>query len=532
MFKIIIADDEGAIRRGIISILKRNISEDLEIYEAETGYEALNFVRNIDPALIITDIRMPGVSGLDFIETLRKNNQNTAVIIISGYEDFKYAQKAIALGVKKYITKPVDKQELIELVSLELQARKNRFLNQKKEVNKTIASKAVQKELCETLLLQLLNTIKKEEVRQTIKRLEKLQVKFRATLYTCVVVQYYSAAPLDFLDFSIPNIVEEYLRDSVYIDYLGGVKYSKSQYVFLLAGEETKHFHSAIQTLFTEIAKKLIEYYHCDIFIGVGTIIYETDLMNRALSTAIKAVDYKIFDKERHIQCYSRLEKGTTPNADLLQKLQTSILSMNGTLIAQGFSMFTKTPYTKRNMQSFQEMYQLLESELHHHICICQHNSTRSLPALCSFRELWSIPELNRSILSFVTAIQDMAQNILVSASNQKLLSDIICYIREHLTEMIDLNTVSDTFGKNPAYISSLFKKGMQEGFNEYITRERVNLSLTYLKDSSIPINEVARRCGYGNSKYYSVVFKKITGFTPKEYREKTVLPFSGHDSK
>jgi len=135
---------------------------------------------------------------------------------------------------------------------------------------------------------------------------------------------------------------------------------------------------------------------------------------------------------------------------------------------------------------------------------------------------------MSQSILSFTTNVNTLRQALTVTPGNQKLLGDIIRYIREHLNEPIDLNTVAATFKKNPAYISSLFKKGTQEGFNDYLTQERIQRSQKYLTTSTLSINEIATLCGYSNPKYYSVVFKKITGQTPCHYRQHhtpTALP-------
>ena len=520
MFKVIIADDEGLIRRGIISMLKRNIPDEMEFYEAGTGNAALELVHEINPALIITDIRMPGLSGLDLIEELRRSHQKTSVIIISGYEDFKYAQKAIALGVKKYVTKPVNKPEFIELVNQELQNQKKRLLFQEKEFHKKLASNAMEKELRERLLLQLMNAKDAQEAQDAMKHLKELQVTFHATVYTCVMIQYHSDAALDYLDFSIANIAQEYLNNSVHSDYMGSAKFSENELVILVAGQGTKSFLSDIRSMFFEIIGKLIDFYHYDFFAGIGNMVYEPELISRCLGSSQKAANCKIFGKEQRIQFYGTLERGTPPDDETVKQLENAMRSMNGVRIVQVFSAFTKKPYTKQNLLAFEKMYYRLEQELLHQISIRQYQANHKMPRLCSFKDLWSIPAMNQGILSFITDISSHTCVLPVSQNNQKLLEDIIRYVQEHLGETIDLNTVADAFGKNPAYISSLFKKGLQQGFNDYLTNERMSLSKKYLKDNSLPIHEIAKLCGYSNPKYYSVVFKKNTGLTPGKFRE------------
>lgn len=523
MFKIIIADDEGFIRKGIIAMLKRNLAEEITFYEAETGNAALELVETIKPSLVITDIQMPGLNGLDFIEALRTKHHNISVVIISGYENFKYAQKAITLGVKKYVTKPINKPEFIDLVSQELKSQKKQSLYQKNEFHKKLAVNAMQKELRERLLLQLLSTHNHNCTSDVIKQLKDLEVNFHATLYTCVIIQYHSEAALDFLDFSIANIVQEYLSTAVAVDYICSAKSAENAVVIVASGAETKSFLAAIQTMFFEIIGKLITFYHHDFFAGVGGVVYEPGLLYRALESAQTAVNYKLFDKERRIQLYGQLEKGTVLEANDLKELEKAMASLEEVKIVQAFSLFLKNPYTRQNLIALTTMYDRLHQELLRQISLCQYQNDCVMPRLCAFGDLWSIPAMNQGILIFCAAVKKHTQALPVSQGNQKLLGDIIRYIREHLSESIDLNMVADAFGRNPAYISTLFKKGIRLGFNDYLTHERIELSKKHLQHSSLPIHEIAALCGYTNPKYYSVVFKKCTGLTPGQYREQFV---------
>lgn len=116
MYKLLIVDDEQFIRKGILSILSRNLTQDITCIEASNGEEALIRVKEDSPHLIITDISMPGCDGLEFIARLREENKHTPIVILSGYDNFEYARKAIRLGVKEYVMKPIKKQEFINLI--------------------------------------------------------------------------------------------------------------------------------------------------------------------------------------------------------------------------------------------------------------------------------------------------------------------------------------------------------------------------------------------------------------------------------
>ena len=116
MFKILIADDERFIRKGIIAILKRGLEEEIQFVEAGNGIEAIDLAQKEHFHLVISDISMPGSSGLEFIKALKDSGQTATVIILSGYENFEYAREAVRLGVREYVMKPVKKPEFLELV--------------------------------------------------------------------------------------------------------------------------------------------------------------------------------------------------------------------------------------------------------------------------------------------------------------------------------------------------------------------------------------------------------------------------------
>ena len=114
--KILIAEDEKNIAKGIETIIREKTEHKNQFLFAENGMEALELAYSSQPDLIITDIRMFKMTGLDFIEQLRKSDIKSKVIIISGYSNFDYAQKACRMGVMDYLLKPIDKQRLLELV--------------------------------------------------------------------------------------------------------------------------------------------------------------------------------------------------------------------------------------------------------------------------------------------------------------------------------------------------------------------------------------------------------------------------------
>ncbi len=520
MFRILVADDEDFIRRGIIAILKRNLPSETEpcFLEASDGYEAFRQTDTMPVELVITDIRMPGASGLDFIKKLRTIHPDTPVIVISGYEDFKYAQKAISLGVCSYITKPVNKQELIDLVLHIIGESQKAIRRQTESVQKNIANKEIEKELKESLFLQYFTCTECEQISTLTRKLQKMGISFHGTLFVCVCVQYNLTHPMEFLDFAIVNIFQESLASIEEFHYLGDAKTSENTLTFLISGDETSRFLSKLKQTLLIICQRLIDYYHCAIFMGVGHPIYDTLSIYRSYQTALEAANFKLFHKEYLVQLYSETHKGDALFPKQIDELTKAIRNLDKLQIAHAFHTFFTPPCTRQKLSILTEAYERFVKTFTNYLAPYEPLS-KEIRTPAPLSTFFGMSMLHQEIFSCLDAYEQMKATRDAGPSNQRLLADIKLYVHEHLADALDLTAVAELFDKSPSYISLLFKKGMQKGFNEYVTEERVRLAKEYLKDCSIPINEVSLHCGYVNAKYFSVVFKKVTGETPRDYR-------------
>lgn len=116
MTKILIADDEKLIRAGIKKLLSDSLDGDVTFFEAKNGIEALEICKSELPEVMLTDIRMPGMDGVELMKNVSQLEQKPAIIVLSGFDDFSYAKAAIESGASSYILKPVEKEELVKSV--------------------------------------------------------------------------------------------------------------------------------------------------------------------------------------------------------------------------------------------------------------------------------------------------------------------------------------------------------------------------------------------------------------------------------
>lgn len=136
----------------------------------------------------------------------------------------------------------------------------------------------------------------------------------------------------------------------------------------------------------------------------------------------------------------------------------------------------------------------------------------RDLPEPTPFCHYWSFVQMKRGMESYLTQVRAFMNQSNSDGPNSKLIQCMIQYIRDSAFDDISLNSVANHFSYTPAYISFLFKKRIGVGFNEFVTKTKMEMAKTMLKNTEIPIGEISRLCGYGNSKYFATSFKKASG--------------------
>lgn len=141
MTDLLVVDDERWIRKGVIAKLNKSHLEFKNIYEASNGSDAMKIIEENSPDIVITDIIMPKISGLELIEYTNNMSLDINFIIISGYSEFSYAQRAINLGAKGYILKPISQEELISIVEKVIQDKLNPDIGQQKKCELDLVTK-------------------------------------------------------------------------------------------------------------------------------------------------------------------------------------------------------------------------------------------------------------------------------------------------------------------------------------------------------------------------------------------------------
>lgn len=511
MFRILVADDEKVTRKGIVTILKRGIKEEIEVLEAANGNEALDLVSNQMVHLIVTDICMPLCTGLEFVSKLRDNDEEMKVIIVSGYENFDYAKQALKLGVEDYITKPIQKEEFLGLVEKCLVSVKNK---QQQAKYTYMEKRASEKVLVEVKNDALRNILLGEKMESSLNRLDTLRLSLESNFYGIGVVEYERSEELEELeDFIVKNIVDEELEKRNLAAFISiTMDHGKLALIFLLHSIKEK---AELESQLRRCAELVEKYARIKTVVGLGSVVYSVQELSKAFRESQLAGDFKIYNRGEKIIDFENLKNGKIPDK---QPLDFRKIEKENEKFIQDY--FHNLLQEKASIQSLQ----YIRGE---YFNLCKSISKKTGYACKDFSELWSEFNLRKEIKDMIQYTSNI-EVVTKESENSQIVEDIIDFTLQHVTEDIDLNFIADQFGRTPGYIGTLFRKSKEQGFNEFVTEERVQLAKNMLKDHRLSVQEVGERCGYHNPKYFSVVFKKVTGISPKTFQKQQGI--SGED--
>lgn len=517
METLFIADDENAIREGLKQIIDWNALGFALCGEASNGKDALSQILALNPSLVLLDVKMPGLHGTEVIRLAREAGFLGKCIILSGYADFKYAQEAIRSGVRFYLTKPIDEDELLETVTQireELaQAKQNSsHLNAYKDRAKGI----VLQELMENTLHAPLSA----EERKTF--------GLTASLYQVALCEGFQAS-----DNTIARLLQVSNRDNRLFDLLQ----IENREVLLLKGERgLQKLGELVERVDqNETSEKdLTE----EIFLAYGRPVSCPEDIHLSYEDATVLLNRRFFcPPEMLVIGFETLSK---PQKDTAEPVNEPAFFLS----PQDLSAFVNclcdclSSYNRRmTVDTLQELALLLEyfpedipqirlflTDLFLQI---KEKMTHDYPAMTlPFRSnSETIDFIQKSnylyeILRFLSEQFEAVMGTLGNSAKDTILYDVLFYIDHHFKENIKLEAIAPLFGYNSAYLGKIFTKSVGENFNAYVDHKRIDCSKELLLKNNLKVYEIAEQVGYKNVDYFHKKFRKYVGMSPAEFRK------------
>jgi len=530
MYSVFLVEDEILIRDGLKTNFPWEQYGFSYVGDASDGEMALPLLRQTKPDVVITDIRMPFMDGISLSKIIKKEMPSTRIIIISGFDDFSYAQEAISIGVDNYILKPVTKDKLREVMDnaktkLDKENEKDSYLEQFKA-----ESQEYEKFARVRFFNQLISGAM--SVSDVYEKSEELGLLFDATNYNLVLLVFSQASGASSTPAYSKNIAK--LSDQI-IKYLSCC----SEYIFFHSGDDT--YSIIVKGDVTDIetrTKNLIEnierrcmVYEDDInwYLAESGVIGRFSEFTQASQIANKRLSCRYMNPKGHIFTDADIEALANNNSSedntIDQRLVRLFLEKAEEFEIEGFLENLVNGQTKNALKSnlFSKYFTMTM-----YMCVCDYLKKLSLdPDKVLDSEVRTRIEMADSRTSF-SLVKDLLAFAISKRKNEmgrqskSQMSEALRYIDENYTDPnLNLNLVAERVNISPSYFSGTFSKENKMTFVEYVTAKRMELAKRLLRTTREKTSVIAETVGYKDAHYFGYIFKKTYGCSPKEYRAK-----------
>lgn len=535
MYKMIIADDESMVRSALIDKLNWNELQIEIIGAASDGEEAYEMVLALKPDILLTDIRMPHLDGLELSAKLRDDLPDLKIIIVSGYSDFTYAKTALELDITDYILKPIEVKKLTQVIRKVLSE-----LNKEKDINLYIEDLkshmsdfrilAIDKFIINLLLGAPIN---KE---QLFRKCQYLELPFDLNEQISVAViepdtfneisQNLSEEDLQLLIFSIHNISVEIIHN-----YEAGLCVQLNDTQIVIIFKAFIHKQDLQLELCRQIQQATRKYLKHTVSAGIGYPVDDISQIQTGYTYALRALQYRFYTGKESINFIDDFD--TPMDCDDLDAIRVSALETNlydaiqlGDIeqvkeIVDRFHNLIQT--SSLTIPTVRQYYHDMISQLSRHFKAMQIN----------YKTINEIDKRVKSIMMNATiqsslskAMKDYCIEIAtffferMEIRHTKMIEQIYSYIDKNYMNELSISTIAEHVFLTPNYVSLIFKQTTNMTVIEYITKIRIEKAKELLKSPDLKIFEIAEMVGYPNPRYFSKVFKKVTSLHPSQYKD------------
>lgn len=534
--KVFLVEDEMVIRRGI----KNSIDWEKEGYifcgEASDGELAYPMIIKEKPDILITDIRMPFMDGLELCKLVKKELPNIKILILSGYDEFDYAKEAIRLGVTEYLLKPISSGKLLEAlngVSESIRREKEdkdlvrKYMEEMRENTEHEKQKFFEQMIAGNLsMADALETGKKYEMNLSAGMYNLLLFRF-----TLGEENRKSGELLGEAEYAIEKLTER-------LEYVFEFQRGVEGWAFLLMADNEEQMSERVKELSKDLEEIMKNYSTIAYFGGIGQPVARLRELEESFREAERALAARFtmelnriisVEDIRMAQNVDTLDDIEITSFGEIEKTRTMLEKFlnNGAedeidefvdvyineLPEENLKSVLMRQYIIMDayivMMSFCEKIEGIEGEM-------QAQSEELKNSMKTIQTLEEIKNYIRMLLKKIIGVRDTISG--------RRYSDIIEIAKDqirktYMSDEISLNTIAAEVGMSPSYFSSIFSKETGKTFVEYLTEIRMDRAKELLMCSSMKTSEIGYEVGYKDPHYFSYIFKKTQNCTPKEFR-------------
>ena len=513
MYKALIVDDEKMIRMGMKKVIPWEQLGIGEVYTAASATEALDVLENYKPQIMITDIQMNGMTGLELIEKARDIIPELRVIVLTGYDSFEYARQSLRLQVQDFFLKPIEEENLSRVLKEQVA-----YLNEAEEEKRNFLLRqrtqgtAEQMEL-EKCIRGIINRSKESsEFMGVLEQYYGFQMDQGLQIVLIMPAQNYSGqeSEQDFHEMSVKNICMSV------VDAQGkGITFSDDGIIGIVYFTEEE---SSVLEHIEELSGILKDEFDTNPKIVMGSVVSGFSNLHISYNDAKYLLDTEKESIQDIIQTFGEQNKNNIFR-DIFSELKGIMCSNTGNTeyVMKAFRTFAKaTKSYNLSQQTVRRLcFEMASATYFAYMGESKETESGRLDALSK-----SLLSANREEACEVT---EMFLNQMLGKEEEsvhEIVDKAKYYISEHLTEELTVSNIAASLYITPNYFSRLFKKVTKEGCNEYNVRKRIEKAKSLLETTSLKTGKIAMMVGYRDTNYFSLAFKKHTGKSPTKYRE------------
>ena len=534
MLKVFLIEDEIIMREGI----KNHISwkaNDLELVgEASDGELAYPMIKSLNPDIIITDIMMPFMNGLELSRLLKSEMPQVKIIILSGYDEFKFAKEAISIGVTEYLVKPISSEKLLEVINKVA----DQIITEREQQNKLQLKQDIleYENLIRTKFFEKIisNSLGVTEI---LKQGFELGLEMSAAMYHLILIQFNQ------YDQPLAGYEEEMLSATKKIKSV--FSNAKDSYLFdrgiegiafILKGNSKDEIIKTKNNVVDQLKTILKDYSSISFFGGIGSLVHRLSEISKSFYQANRALSYRYVMEQNQFLSSDQITDSYSKN----EKEKINIKEF-GKFDKEAIDNFLKSGHLSE-ASAFLEDYLSSLGEVNINSYLCRQyvvmdmyvtiiafltklgQDTTEVLKLCGeyeqITEQINTIERMKEYLEGIIVKAITIRNKISTKKNEKILVKAKKYIMEHYDQDdISLNSVASFVNLSPSHFSMIFSQGVGETFIEFLTNARIEKAKELLLCTNMKTYEVGVAVGYKDSHYFSYLFKKFTKYTPTEFR-------------
>lgn len=527
--KLLIVDDEVQIRNGLKDTIDWHSIGINSVLTARNGIEALQIFNNETPDIVLTDIRMPGMDGLELSVQIKTVLPDTKIYLISGYSDFNYAKQAISIGVEDYFVKPVD----INVLMSKIQSSVN-------DIKKSKSRKSIHSHNSVSIKNKFFSRLIKDSQDSSptpLETLHKMEIYFNNSSILCLL------AELDNFDILIQKYghqkiyeLKEDLEKKIYASVYGTfpvVSYNdfESKHIVFFVNQVNANNIKILKNIINNFLFRYLDtdQYQATITVAAGNIINSINF-SAAYKDALNTLKYKFFlgggivffpDDIKH-RSYTDIIPPHKYEREIIKAIEQQDANQlfQVTKILFDSYRFAKPSEIILIKQYLYDIFEIIQASLKHiavknlhKINLEKYNQTPKATECLDDYIIW-IEEFALEHLEKLNKTAPGASSWFVERAKE--------YIDNNFSDDITLDDVAVYVNRNPNYLSHEFKKQTGITFTEYLNNKRIEEAKRLLRSTSDMTYEIAEKVGYYNYRYFSQMFKKVVGLTPTQYRQQS----------